>query len=243
VQHAYGVNFDYQHSCQIDELPRRLRPRGEGPFDVVIFAGVLYHMIDPLGGLALARSFLRQNGLLLLETSAVVSSQPVLYLNAEGRFFPGSNYFQVTLGTLDYLLRALRLRVIDCHYTKGARLPAGGRWLNRFGLRFGKRLCRVSVVCRAVDEPLPAAGDEWMTKPFIAKDLAARQLDFATLNSPAPPVAYQPGKNPLRHHRGIDAVDLYRSVVRGRRFMPSDALTVLRLADQSERRSSRERAA
>lgn len=51
------------------ELLAATKVRGQGPFDVVVFAGVLYHMIDPLAGMAIARSFLREGGIAVLETS------------------------------------------------------------------------------------------------------------------------------------------------------------------------------
>jgi SAM-dependent methyltransferase len=243
VKQAHGVDFDYQHSCQLDDLPRRLQVSGEGPFDVVIFAGVLYHMIDPLGGIALARSFVREKGLFLLETSAIVSPQPILHFNSQGRFYPGSNYFQVTLGALDYFLRMLRLQVIDCHYCQGAYLSWAGRLWSLLGRRSGNQLCRVSVVCRAVGEPLPVASDKWMKKPFIASDFTARQLDFERLRSASPAVDYRRGENRLTYHRDLDSVDLYRSVVRGIPLIPKKDSTVLRLADQPPKPTLRDKAA
>ncbi|HMB90209.1 MAG TPA: methyltransferase domain-containing protein, partial [Rhodothermales bacterium] len=64
VKEAYEVDFDYQHGLYLHELSAALQTAGYDPFDVVVFAGVLYHMIDPLAGLGTARSFVRENGLL-----------------------------------------------------------------------------------------------------------------------------------------------------------------------------------
>jgi 2-polyprenyl-3-methyl-5-hydroxy-6-metoxy-1,4-benzoquinol methylase len=229
VKQSQGVEFDYQHSCPLDDLPSRLLDGGQRPFDVVVFAGVLYHMIDPLGGLAQARSFVREGGLLLLETSAVVDTQPLLHFNAAGHIYPGSNYFQPTLGALDYFLRMLRLQVIDCHYEKGGRVTRAGGWLRWLVRRSAGQLCRVSVVCRAIDRPLPVAGDRWMPRQFIVRDVAARQLEFSRLNSTDPAVEYQRGKNRVICHPDFDSVDLYRSVTRGNRFVPDEEWTELRL--------------
>lgn len=74
-------------------------------------------MIGPLARLATVRGLVRNGGLLIVETSVSATRDFVAYINAEGRFYPGSNYFQISLGTLDYFMRMLRLKPIDILFT------------------------------------------------------------------------------------------------------------------------------
>lgn len=196
VKQAYGAEFDYVHSKQLHELPGELTARGMGAFDVVVFAGVLYHMIDPLGGLGLVRGMVRHNGLLLLETSAICSDDMVMHFNNGGRYFPGSNYFQVTTAALDYFLRMLRLQVVDCQHWGMSKGVAG----------------RVSLMCRAVDAPLADPEDDWMTGHWIANDFRAVSLDFDPLQSDQPPVAYKVTNPKLSFHPKVESVDITRTV-------------------------------
>lgn len=225
VQEAYRARFDYYHSIALAELPGRLREAAERPFDLVVFAGVLYHMVDPLAGLALARSFVREGGLLLVETSAMLSRAMSLHLNAAGRYYPHSNYFQVTTGALDYLLRMLGLRALDCLHS----VPRTTRWMQRLWPVRPREAYRVSLVCRAVAEPLGLPGDRWITRGFIRQDLQACGLDFAPLRSRAAPVGYRPSGHRLRYHAGLDAVDIHRSVCAQPRFASDPELSLLRL--------------
>lgn len=158
VKATYGVDFDYQHGLYLHELPASLQAAGYDPFDVVVFAGVLYHMIDPLAGLGTARSFVRENGLLILETSAIVSDESALFFNAGARYHNSSSYFLPSLTWLDYCLRMLRLKPLDCRHI--SRPEIGSR-------------CRIAIVCRALDTPLPFPDDNWMTKHWITDDFKA----------------------------------------------------------------------
>ena len=212
VQEAYGVDFDYHHSCQLSELPSRLEGTGDVPFDIVIFAGVLYHMIDPLSGMALARSFLRNNGLMLLETSVAVSDEMVMQVNASGRYYQGSNYFQMSLATLDYFLRMLRLQVIDCRHISTA---AALENKNKEGV------CRVSVVCRAVEDIIGCENDRWLregSEAWLTSDFEAVSLYFDRLKSDQPPVSYSTGGLRYHNEQGLKTVNLYETVINSPSF-------------------------
>ena len=73
-------------TCKLADLRPPLRQSGEAPFDVVVFSGVMYHMLDPLGGLAHAHSLVRDGGLLILETSAIIDHEAIFAANRENRF-------------------------------------------------------------------------------------------------------------------------------------------------------------
>ena len=197
VKQAYDVSFEYVHGIELHELPGELRSRGAGPFDVVVFAGVLYHMVNPLGGLATARSFLRQGGLMVLETAAVVSTEPHFAFNVEGAIYGGSNYFIPTLHSLDYMCRMMRLRPIDCAFIGGSQ----------------NGVCRVAIVCRAENKPVATESDTWVHSHWVTNDLKAVGLDFEKLESSDEPMPYEilkPENIVMRSE--TNSVDLYKTV-------------------------------
>ena len=182
---------------------------------LVVFSGILYHMIDPLAGLGMARSFVREDGLFIIETSAFITDELVLKFNGGGKYYKGSNYFQVGLGCLDYFLRMLRLRPIDCVFEKR-------NW----------DICRVSIVCRAESAPIALGEDEWINKQFVRKDFHAYNLFYDKLKSDKPEVAYEPiNKSKLVYHEGTNCVNLYETVVQNEKHETTDKQGMLHLSD------------
>ncbi len=163
----------YLRGLPLLELKKKIESRGQSPaYDIVNFTGVLYHMIDPLAGLAIARSFLRQNGLMIMETSTSTDPGYVAQCNHHGSLYPGSNYFQVSVPTLDYWCRALHMEVVDA-YWKGCK----------------KGIKRTFLILRAIDHVL-ADDDEWIRKGYWEADFMAYGLDYKALASSATPVDY-----------------------------------------------------
>lgn len=217
LQQIYGVEFNYWHGLPLDQLQARLRQSAQTPvYDFVNFAGVLYHMVDPLAGMAMARSFVRTGGLLLLETSARRSPEYTLDFNAAGRHYAGSNYFQVSVATIDYWLRMLRLQAIDC------------AWWGR------EEIARLLVVCRAVSEVLPDPGDDWMKLGFVERDFAPCGLNYGALASDAEQVPYAPRSDlaPILRPGG-QALDLFETLQQGKKYAINRARTRLCLADSA----------
>ena len=217
LQQIYGVEFNYWHGLPVTQLQSRLKQSGQTPlYDFVNFAGVLYHMVDPLAGLAIARSFVRTGGLLLLETSVKRSREHTLDFNAGGQFYPGSNYFQVSVTTIDYWLRMLRLQALDC------------AWWG------GREIGRLLVVCRAVDDVLPDPGDDWMKLGFIEKDLEPFGLDYRALGNELGEVPYVPRSDLEPTFRaGGSSIDLFATLEQGTDYPVNDARTRLRLSDNA----------
>jgi hypothetical protein len=160
VKSAYRVEFEYIHGQQFTALPGALKELGQPRFDVTVFSGVLYHLINPLGLLALARSLCRSTGgAFLIETAVVHSKEMSLHFNAAGKLYgQHANYFLPTTACLDYLLRMLRLQpVAALHLGHG---------------KGGTR--RVAALCRATSAVVPFDGsdDQWMGSDRFARDLA-----------------------------------------------------------------------
>ena len=215
VSEVYGAQFQYAAGLPLHGLKKHLRDNGiRTAFDFVNFCGVLYHMIDPLVGLGVARSFLREGGIMLLETSFAVGAGYVARVNHKGQYFPCSNYFQVSLEALDYWVRMLRMRIIDAAFTDP--------WKNLIG--------RVVAVCRAIDHPAAEPDDAWMGKHYIELDFVPYGLDYGELASTAPPVTYRGTPRGVTRP-GLDSLDLYQTYTRHGATHIDHDLGVLRLKD------------
>lgn len=173
IKKSYGVEFQYVHGVSLRELKAALPAASIDPiFDFVNFSGILYHLVDPFVGLAVARSLLREGGLLFIETSVSMTDAPTIEFNTAGRLYGGTNYFQISVGVLDYWLRMLRLAPIDC-----AQIGRGA-------------VARVLIVCRAMSGPEVEPGDAWMRKDFAAVEFAEYGLDYTTLEGGKPTLTY-----------------------------------------------------
>jgi len=73
-------DIEYLPGLDLSQMQERF---GKGSFDLVVMAGVIYHLLDPLNAIAIARKLLKKNGLLLLETAYTAGDQPALILNTE----------------------------------------------------------------------------------------------------------------------------------------------------------------
>lgn len=216
VEEVYGAKFHYASGMSLLDLKRHLREQHiNTAFDYVNFCGVLYHMIDPLAGLGIARSFVRTGGILLLETSFSVARGYVAQVNHDGQLYSDSNYFQVSLESLDYWLRMLRLQIVDAAFHCGRRDAIG----------------RLVAACRAVERPVAEPDDTWMNKHYIESDFAPYGLNYSELASTAPPVRYRAENERLVMRPSLNSVDLYRTYRKYGAIRIDESLCVLRLKD------------
>jgi len=145
VKGCTGADFRFITGAAFNDLPAL-----EKPADVVVFAGMLYHMFDPMSGLFTARNMVRNGGLMLVETAAINAPGFQSYFNAGGRFYPQpeqSNYWFPTPAMLEYQCRMARLEVLDVS------------WLPQWDTPVGP-LVRLGFVCRAV--PHITTDDLWL---------------------------------------------------------------------------------
>jgi hypothetical protein len=142
-----------------------------------------------------ARRFVRNGGIMIVETAAVISNEDHLYLNSRGRFFGGDNYWLPSLSCLDYMLRFARLKPLDCCY-----LPISSV----------ANVCRVCVPCLAVSEAVAEDGDDWIRLPQrydIREHLSWDSLEAAA----RPPLHYVPRTGTLVS-RPNGSIDVYASI-------------------------------
>jgi SAM-dependent methyltransferase len=218
VKVAYEVDFHYFRGMSLNNLPLILKTKKFLPFDIVIFSGVLYHMFDPFAGLATVRGMVRNGGILLLETAAVIDNTMAMYFNAGGRFYPRTNYFMISLDALDYMLRLLRLKPLDAIYFKqGKKLPGG----------FQK--CRVCIPSLAIAEPLGGKGDQWIKNNF--------QLDFneflcwEALENKKPIINYRTFNRNMTIREDTASVDIYETVINTPGYPIKEEDKILKLND------------
>lgn len=199
LRRVLGLEVSY-HDEPLVELAGALRRAGLHPFDVVVFSGVLYHMFDPFAGLATVRGLVRTGGIVIVETSALVHDEHSAWFNAGGRFFPGTNYWQVTLPCLDYMLRFLRLAPLDCAWFEHPRSKHSPH-----------PICRIAIACRATAEVLAEPGDQWMREKGETKHHRAF-LDWRSVRSDAPEVPYAPATRGLVERPASGSIDLLATV-------------------------------
>jgi SAM-dependent methyltransferase len=179
----------------------RLRNRLSTPFDVVVFSGVMYHMFDPMSGLGYARSLVRNGGLLLIETAAILDPDALMYFNSHGRYHPGADFWFTSVGCLDYLMRYFRLKILDTCYLEC--FPVESRML-----------LRVAMVCRALPNHLAEESDNWMRLQdtgLIHPDFKDC-VDWADVESAKPEVPYSGVNEQLVLHPSLGSVNLYETL-------------------------------
>jgi SAM-dependent methyltransferase len=179
VQRAYGANFDFVDGLKLSELRGALEKAGQAPFDVVVFSGVMYHMLDPLGGLAVARSLVREGGLLVIETAAIITHQPIFAGNVRDRF-GGHSYLIPSLPLLEYFVRFFRLSVLDCEF-----------WIGAQDALEGSVVCRVCLVTRAKSESMLQPEDPFAARTVLNDADLIEFIDWDALRSSNPPVKYR----------------------------------------------------
>ena len=225
VQEKLGARFEYVAGMELPDMPRAVSPDGT-LFDVVVCAGVLYHAFDPLTVLGRARGMVRPGGLLLLETAAVLEKGYGMYFNAYGEIYNMyGHYWFPSVGCLDYLVRYLRLRPLDCCHLRED---------YRHGSKRRHRTGRVAIVLRAETDVLAAKDDEWMK---IQNDFDTVRNSFGLtdwyVTSDRPPVPYATQTKGLVYRRDPECVDVESTVDR-RPSVDASAhahLTTLRLAE------------
>jgi hypothetical protein len=180
LQSVYHVDFQYFPDMQLRELPARLDREAQTRFfDLVVFSGVLYHLIDPFGLLALVRGLCKVGGLLLIETVAQQSPATTLIFNAKGQTYPGSHYFMPTTAWLDYALRMVGLKPLYAVYL-GSLAPDSH--------------IRVAILCRSTPRPCPIDPlDRWVQEPWHQGTLEVEsQLDWKQLAKTQSDLMFQP---------------------------------------------------
>ena len=107
-----GLEVDYRTDVDLHSI---LRTLGSMQFDLVLMAGVLYHVFDPLYAISTGRHLTRHNGLALFETHYLRDEErPVMMLNAaDPDGLEGTNFFwRASASCLEGMFHVCGFRVI-----------------------------------------------------------------------------------------------------------------------------------
>jgi 2-polyprenyl-3-methyl-5-hydroxy-6-metoxy-1,4-benzoquinol methylase len=75
-----GLDIDYRPHTQIKDLARLYEPKS---FDVIVCAGVIYHMLNPFSAFGECRKLVKDGGYVIFESAIQAGTEPVLVLNSE----------------------------------------------------------------------------------------------------------------------------------------------------------------
>ena len=212
----YGFVANYFGGISLLHLKKAMQTRGISPaFDFVNFSGVLYHMVDPLSGVAQARAFLREGGIMLLETAVSFRDGWKVDFNAEGELYGmSSNYFLPTLAVMDYWVRMMRMKVINATFW--------GSDENQIG--------RCALILRGMGEVQAEPRDKWMRKQWIENDFQMFGLRYPDLASRETPIEYRGAPSNQEKHPGTDSVTLASAYKNKPTYAWDKDLTALKLA-------------
>lgn len=154
VRHYYKVDFDFRVVGLMYDLHQKLA--GES-FDLINCSGLLYHVVSPMDVLLGCRPLLKRNGLMIVSTNVVLAERCSMEFNDGGRLQEEANTFwYLSVKYFDYMLRFLKLQPIDCAFFPHSQIRSAVRYIADVPTGY------MSVVCRTVDDVLPAPTDHWM---------------------------------------------------------------------------------
>jgi len=203
VKEAYESDFDYWAGQPFHDFAAdRVKSKKEG-FDFVLFSGVLYHVIEPTLFLYYMRSLMKPGALLVLETSLVPDDECCLYFNEAGRFYKGSNYYQVSSTWLDYTLRLLGFKIHNMDYVDNKPWKGDGR-----------DIVRCALIAELTDKPVVGPRDRWAPRKQFDRELEEfisipdyPSVDLSDRITPEGFKKYGVARRDLLH-KGTQSVDL-----------------------------------
>jgi len=75
-----GLEIDYRPKTQIKDLLELFEQKS---FDVIVCAGVIYHMLNPMSAFIVCRKLVKDHGWVIVESAIRPGEEPVLTLNSE----------------------------------------------------------------------------------------------------------------------------------------------------------------
>lgn len=126
AEEIYGVDLDYISPLSLEQSPNRF---AAASFDLIICAGVMYHLLNPADVFFRLRPLLKRNGLLLMETVfAHDQKDPVFFLNTEsGSFRQPTTYFLPSASALTGIAKLACFDVLATRVNSPIRFSLLGR--------------------------------------------------------------------------------------------------------------------
>ncbi len=230
LQATYGVEFQYIGNLALHNTldyllnKSRLYAVGKCPyrfgFDIVVLSGVLYHVYSPMHVLAMARSCLKEGGLMIIETAAINEPTYSMRYNFTGKgyLYGWTDTWFMDVPLLDYLCRFLKLEPLDCVYSATPH-------------KLCPNLIRIGVVCRAVDKILNTTGDNTMVESSFNYDYNTLIRHDLTTEKISVPIPFEVAENGLSKREDIHTCDLYATINKRKPMALNENHAVLKLAD------------
>jgi len=208
VGEYHDVDFSYESVGLMYNLSGRLPGRS---FDVINCSGLLYHVFSPLMVLAGMRALLKRDGLLIVSTNVLADPGFHMEFNHKGRLQVETNTFwYLSVPLLDYLLRYLRLAPIDALYLPHEQIDSDVDYV------LDKPSGYLSVVCRAIDEPLRTEDDSWITESAKNSWESLGGIDWGRVDSSErSEVNYRKPLDPRFARPDGRSIDLWETVQHG----------------------------
>ena len=126
AEEIYGVELEYLSPVSLEQAPRVFQP---ATFDLIVCAGVMYHLLNPADVFFRLRPLLKRNGLLVVETVYEPNrNDPVLVLNSEtGKFNQPTTYFIPTAEAIRGLARLSCFNILATRANSPVRFSLIGR--------------------------------------------------------------------------------------------------------------------
>ena len=230
VQQAYGTQINYFGGDPFHIFVEDHINRGAEPYEFVLFSGVLYHVIEPMLFLHQIRALMRPGALMVLETSLIPDEECCLYFNHEGRFYKGSNYYQVSSAWLDYALRLLGFKVHNVEYIDNKEWKGDGR-----------DVVRAAVLVELTSEPVVRTQDRWAQRKLVEVELEEFQVvpeyEPCSLADRIRPQGFNRLDITRREalHKGTQSLDITRLLQAKAPLKINDRTCVRHLEDQLKR--------
>lgn len=102
-EEAFGVSIDYRHPVPLESVGQHFL---SGSFDLIVCAGVMYHLINPADVFFRLRPLLKRDGLLVMESVFSLHKDPVISVNSEtGELGQVTTYFLPSRSALEGMAR------------------------------------------------------------------------------------------------------------------------------------------
>ena len=122
----YGVNIDYHSPVYLEHVQNNFE---YGTFDLIVCAGVMYHLFNPADVFTRLRPLLKRDGLLVVESAcALKETRPTFVLNSEtGDYVEPTTYFLPSPSAMTGLAKLCCLDVLATRTCSPGRFTLIGR--------------------------------------------------------------------------------------------------------------------
>lgn len=126
AEQVFGVEIDYRPTVALADTTATFQPAS---FDLIVCAGVMYHLLNPSDVFVRLRPLLKRNGFLLVESAVAAKvKEPVLVLNTEtGMFAEPTTYFLPSTSVIQGLARLTCLDILATRFSIPSRYTLLGR--------------------------------------------------------------------------------------------------------------------